>query len=291
MDRIAIVIPAYKSTYMREMLESLLLQDLSDCTIFVGDDCSPNNLYGIVQDYIEKMPIVYHRFEENMGGNDLVGHWMRCVSLAKDMDWVWLYSDDDIMCPNCVAEVKKAITNKGSQFDVIHINGLVVDNNLNEIEKTPMFPEYLDCSEYIKRLIDNTDNSWGINYIIRADKFHEDNGFVNFDLAWNSDRASWLQFAYPKGIYTVPEARVLWRYSGENITSLKKNKPMIIRKGKARKQFIVWLLSFMKENDIRFTPSVVSKIKYGLRCLKTDLSGSFRLALSNVGIYIKLLFA
>ena len=45
-----------------------------------GDDASPQNLKEIVSDYADKMNIVYRRFDTNLGGVDLPGHWDRCIA-------------------------------------------------------------------------------------------------------------------------------------------------------------------------------------------------------------------
>ena len=42
------------------------------------------------------MNIVYRRFDTNLGGVDLPGHWDRCIALAKE-PVVWFFSDDDLM--------------------------------------------------------------------------------------------------------------------------------------------------------------------------------------------------
>lgn len=279
MDKIAIIVPAYKVTYMQQMLDSLAIQDLTGCHIYIGDDSSPYDLKSIVDNYLDTMPISYHRFEENLGGKDLVAHWMRCVELADNPEWIWLFSDDDVMCPDCVSLVKRALADNHNRYDVYHINGIIVDYELREIGSTPLFPEFINSEEYIKRIILNQDNSWGINYIVKSEKFYKDGGFLNFDLAWNSDRASWLKFATPKGIYTVQDAKVLWRYSGENITSQKKNIPIVRRKAESRAVFVTWLARFMKVNRLRHTSALLDRVIYALRCFKNDAHGGFFLAI------------
>ena len=70
--------------------------------MYIGDDCSPGNLYSIVEKYENRIPIVYKHFDENLGGKDLVAQWERCIDLVGDEEWIWLFSDDDIMDPTCV---------------------------------------------------------------------------------------------------------------------------------------------------------------------------------------------
>jgi hypothetical protein len=95
-EKIAIVIPAYKCRFLRQTLDSIVVQTCRSFTVYIGDDASPQNLKEIVSDYADKMNIVYRRFDTNLGGVDLPGHWDRCIALAKE-PVVWFFSDDDLM--------------------------------------------------------------------------------------------------------------------------------------------------------------------------------------------------
>ena len=48
---IAIVIPAYKDTFLTETLESISNQTDKDFTLYIGDDNSPYQLLDIVNKY------------------------------------------------------------------------------------------------------------------------------------------------------------------------------------------------------------------------------------------------
>ena len=41
-NNLAIVIPAYKSTFLPAALDSIAAQTCQDFTLYIGDDCSPN---------------------------------------------------------------------------------------------------------------------------------------------------------------------------------------------------------------------------------------------------------
>jgi len=54
-NNLAIVIPAYKSTFLAAALDSIAAQTCKDFTLYIGDDCSPNNLGEIVDRYMDKI--------------------------------------------------------------------------------------------------------------------------------------------------------------------------------------------------------------------------------------------
>ena len=101
-NNLAIVIPAYKATFLAAALDSIAAQTCKDFTLYIGDDHSPNNLEEIVGRYREKINLVYKRFDNNLGGKDLVAQWERCIDMTQDEEWLWLFSDDDVMEPSCV---------------------------------------------------------------------------------------------------------------------------------------------------------------------------------------------
>ena len=56
-NKLAIIIPAYKACFFREVLDSIVRQSNRDFTVYIGDDASPDDLESIVSDYKDKLPI------------------------------------------------------------------------------------------------------------------------------------------------------------------------------------------------------------------------------------------
>ena len=109
MGKLAIIIPAYKATFLPAALDSIAEQTCKDFTLYIGDDCSPEPIGDIVEKYRDQINLVYQRFDTNLGGKDLVAQWERCIALSQGEPYIWLFSDDDVMEPNCVEELFKTI--------------------------------------------------------------------------------------------------------------------------------------------------------------------------------------
>ena len=88
-DALAIIIPAYKPDYLEETLESLTKQTNKDFKIYIGDDASPFYLENIVELFIDKLNIVYKKFDNNVGGYSLTKQWERCIEMSNEK-WIWL---------------------------------------------------------------------------------------------------------------------------------------------------------------------------------------------------------
>ncbi|MBC7746227.1 MAG: glycosyltransferase, partial [Flavobacterium sp.] len=67
MHNLAIVIPAYKLTFLEDALKSISSQANKNFTLYIGDDNSPDDLYAVVKKYEKIIDIVYKKFEENLG--------------------------------------------------------------------------------------------------------------------------------------------------------------------------------------------------------------------------------
>lgn len=96
-EKIAIVIPAYKCRFLRQTLDSIVVQTCRSFTVYIGDDASPQNLKEIVSDYADKMNIVYRRFDTNLGGVDLPGHWEEVLDAYLYTVHVELIKDEEVV--------------------------------------------------------------------------------------------------------------------------------------------------------------------------------------------------
>ena len=228
-NNLAIVIPAYKATFLAAALDSIAAQTCQDFTLYIGDDCSPNNLEEIVDKYRDKINLVYKRFDTNLGGKDLVAQWERCIDMTQGEDWLWLFSDDDVMEKNCVEEFYKTIKEK-PKAGLIHFNVNCLDNATGKILPLPKFPDFCSSKFYLDEKLKGHLISFVVEFVVRRDVFFDNGRFQNFDLAWGSDFISWVKFSDAAGgIDTCEKAKVLWRKSNENI-SPDKSVPILIRK-------------------------------------------------------------
>lgn len=245
MSKLAIVIPAYKSTFLKAALDSIAAQTCKDFRLYIGDDCSPHDLKSIVDEYTDKIDLTYQRFDQNLGGKDLVAQWERCIDMTQGEEWLWLFSDDDVMEPNCVEEFYKTLQ-AHPEAGLIHFNLAKLISKTGEVKKIPPFPEYCPAKMYLDEKIKGHFISMVVEFIVRRDIFFKAGRFQNFDMAWGSDFCSWVKFSHAaNGIWTCPSAKVLWRSSGENISTDYSNEA-ILRKTKAVIYYEKWITDFAR---------------------------------------------
>lgn len=247
MNELAIIIPAYKSAFLVATLDSIALQTCKMFTLYIGDDHSPDDIKFIVDQYRDKINLVYKRFNQNLGSTDLVGQWERCIDMMQGETWLWLFSDDDIMEPNCVEEFYKLVDYK-KNAKLVHFNIKEINKD-GEIVKVPLsYPSRLDVKEYLDGKLSGKLISFVVEFIVRKDIFVSCGRFQNFDMAWGSDFISWIKFAnMANGIYTCPNSYVKWRSSGINITT-DESRTTVYRKLIAVISYMKWILVFSQKN-------------------------------------------
>lgn len=249
MSSLAIVIPAYKSTFFSKTLKSLALQTNKNFNVYIGDDCSPDRLEEICEKYKIQLNINYHRFENNIGAKHLVQQWRRCVSLSKNEKWIWLFSDDDIADNNCVETFYKTVEADNNRFDVYRFNTRMIDKDDAVIEQTPESPFIESSFDMAMELLQFNRGNSIVDHIFSRNVYDKCNGFVYTDYAQGADWATSILFSTEKGICTMPNAKINWRLSSDNISGKASFKNEMI---KGHFQFCNWLIkhfAYLKQSN------------------------------------------
>ena len=233
---LAIVIPSYKDIYLRQTLQSIACQTDRRFTLYIGSDASPYDLESIVDEFRDRIHIVYHRFETNLGASDLVGQWERCISLTQGEPYLWLFSDDDLMEPDCVATYL-ALPEEFRSSALFHFNLKVIDSTADSdkcgcVSEAAKYPSRLDAREYIRAKLTGRIISFVVEFVFPRKLYDKAGGVQNFDMAWGADFMTWVKMAAeaPLGIISEPQsenAAVIWRKSDSNISPDKSHDVMI----------------------------------------------------------------
>ena len=281
--RLAIIIPAYKATFLPAALDSIAAQTCKDFTLYIGDDCSPGPIGDIVEQYRDKIELVYLRFDNNLGGKDLVAQWERCIAMSKDEPYIWLFSDDDVMEPDCVEKLFRQIENTKGGYDVYHFDVKEINEEGEVTKALPEYPQVLGAYDFYKGKNTGRCRSYVVENVFSRRIYEQSGGFMNFDLAWGSDVATWCIFCGKKGMFKIPGAHVLWRRSSQNITP-DKSRQIAERKLMSECEFLNWSYTyFSSEKDIwevnrDFFISKMQqyKARVGKKCRKNAFSVFFQ---------------
>lgn len=214
---LAIVIPAYRSRFLRQTLESVAAQTDRRFRLYVCDDAGPEEVASICTAYAASGgDLAYHRFTENLGRTSLAAHWNRCVTLTSE-PWVWLFSDDDLMLPGCVAAIHGELDGE-DDIDVLRFDTEVVDADGRRISVNPRHPPLESGADFIYDRLLGRRQGYVVECAFRRSAFDAAGGFPEYPVAWGSDYAAWFYFSRRTGIRTLSGGGVRYRASRHSIS-------------------------------------------------------------------------
>ena len=239
------VLPAYKATFFKEAVDSILTQTYKEFELIIVNDASPEDLDSIVNSYSDAR-IRYYKNEKNIGGKDLVAQWNHCLEYAKG-DYIILASDDDVYHPEYL-EKMDVLVNKYPKVNVFRPRVQYIDEKGVIRGISGCIAEKVSWLEYWYY--------WGIvgssigHIIFNRTKLLEKGGFVNFPMAWGSDDATILMMG-ENGICFESEFLYSFRNSGENISSALNNYSSLVNKIEANKRFYTWLKQHLENCEAK----------------------------------------
>lgn len=117
--------------FIIEQLESIRNQTVPPNEVLIGDDCSTDNTFEIVKDYIEKNQLTNWKIErnhQNMG-------WKRnfaSLILKATQDIIFLSDQDDIWYPNKIEIMVDALSKTGDKLIVSDLEVQYMAENVQE---------------------------------------------------------------------------------------------------------------------------------------------------------------
>lgn len=249
--RYSFVLPAYKSDYLQDAIDSILQQTVSDFELIIVDDASPYHLETIVNRYDDQR-VIFHKNKENIGGKNLVENWNKCIKYAKG-DYVILASDDDIYSPFFLQQVDARIE-EYPDVDIIRsrVNRIDSKGTITDIEQ--VYKPYMPFSEFVFYWSKGIINCIA-NYVFKRTSLLNTGGFVDMPCAWFSDDITVVNMAI-NGVATTEDALFYFRTSDKSV-SWTFDKETIKKKWEANGMFYNWLndtiipkMKALPQNDI-----------------------------------------
>jgi glycosyltransferase involved in cell wall biosynthesis len=241
---LAIIVPAYKARYLSRALETIDEQTDPRFQLYVADDASSEPIIEIVRRFprlTEKL--VFNRFEQNLGGQSLTRQWDRCIRLTAE-PWVWLFSDDDEMEPDCVAAFYRQLEATNASYDYYRFNAVVIDARGTKTALCPPHPAWETAREYAYFFLRGVRRATQQEAVFRREHYDRIGGFPELPLAWYADTAFGVACGEARGIFTLPGPKTLFRLSGENISS-KRSAGHDRRKRQALMMFVAFIDAFV----------------------------------------------
>ena len=200
MPKLAIIIPYYKIAFFKDTLVFLEKQTCKDFSLYIGNDCSPDDPIKLIEETLQQTAYHYKRYSKNLGGENLVAQWERVISESADEEWIMILGDDDILSENFVEEFYKNLDKANSlDSNVIRFAQRWIDENNEALSPLTDYPEMISPADHIHWKIIEKKRSSLSEHIFRKTAYNKIK-FQEFPLAWNSDDMAIFEFSKGKPI-------------------------------------------------------------------------------------------
>ncbi len=211
---VTIAIPAYKSAFLAEAVRSAIHQDYTDIEVIVVDDCSPEDIVGIVCGFADPR-IIYTRNAENLGKRSIVHNWNRCLELASGEYFV-LLCDDDLLRPNMVSSML-ALAKAHPECGMFHANRSILNSKGEQTKDTP-WPQEESAEEFITNKFAGKRKHTITEFFYRTD-YIKCEKYAVFPVGFYSDDVTVLNLCMRQGkMVSSSEELVVFRESNIHIT-------------------------------------------------------------------------
>ena len=124
---VSILIPAYRSKYFKEALQSALSQTYSNIEIIICDDSANNTIGNIIRELTQEYPDVDVIYQNNESRKGNLGNFLECLSLAKGR-YIKFLNDDDFIESDCVEKMCGILLNN-PQISLAFSHRKIINNH------------------------------------------------------------------------------------------------------------------------------------------------------------------
>jgi glycosyltransferase involved in cell wall biosynthesis len=239
MVKFSICIPAFKSSFLQECIESILAQTLGDFELIILNDQSPQPVEEIVKRFTDPR-IRYFVNEKNVGARHLVSNWNKCLSLAVG-EFLLIMGDDDRLHPEYLSEFS-ALIEKFPELNVYHCRSKIINDAGETVRLTPSLPPFEHVFDSIWQRLEQLRSNYISDYVYRTEPLRVQGGFFDLPFAWGSDDITAFIASLKLGIAHTNRPVFEYRSNAQSITSTGNSSV----KMEANMGYADWLRDFLK---------------------------------------------
>jgi len=287
MIKFSICIPAFKSLYLQQCIASILQQTVTAFELIILNDCSPEPVEAIVQQF-EDNRIHYYRNDTNVGAVKLIENWNKCLNLAQG-EYMVIMGDDDELEPDYLAAFSELIQ-RYPHLDVYHCRSKIIDDQEEVRMLTPACPDFEYVYDSIWHRLEQYRSNYISDFVYRTAALRSQGGFYDLPLAWGSDDITAFIATGIKGIAHTNKPVFRYRSNSLSITSTGNNGI----KMEANLAYEAWLHHFLLNTPANGEQLIVHKYlcqhqKRLMRARKryTMILSMHRMRLKNFWFWLK----
>lgn len=233
-----IAIPAYKKTYLKECIDSILKQTFSNFEIIIVNDNSPEDIENVINKFNDSR-IKYYKNKRGFGAYNVVKNWNKCLEYAEG-EYIICMGDDDRLLPYCL-ENYISLINKYPELNIYHTRTEIIDSKSNIIDIQEPRPEYESVYSAMWYRWNGRKQYIG-DFLFKTSTLRKNGGFFCLPTGCCSDDISVWIASKDKGIANTLEFGFQYR---DNQLTLSRNQSNMKDKVEAFKLAKQWYISFL----------------------------------------------
>lgn len=258
--KFSILIPAYKSRFLKEAIDSILSQTYTDFELIIVNDASPEDLDSIVDKY-EDPRVHYYRNEVGFGAVHVVGNWNKCLEYAIG-DYIICMGDDDKLLPNCLGEYAKLII-QYPDIGLLHGWTEIIDEDSKPFQLTSLRGLHESAMSLLwNRWIGGYSRQYIGDFCFEKKWLVDHGGFYDLPLAWASDDISAIIGACKNGVVNTQTLVFQYRRSRYTISQSGNEKIKLDAVRKEQEWYEAFLKTKQKNNiDELYQTELLNRIE------------------------------
>jgi glycosyltransferase involved in cell wall biosynthesis len=126
MIKFSVIILSYNhSSFLKQRIDSVLLQHYKNFEIIIIDDCSNDTSREIIGAF-SGHPQFAHIFYRDTNSGSPFNNWKDGIAVATG-EWIWIAESDDFASPDFLGDAASAISNNPSDFGLFYCDSFIID--------------------------------------------------------------------------------------------------------------------------------------------------------------------
>ena len=216
----SIAIPAYKRSFLKECIESVLSQSYNNFELIIVNDNSPENLEDIVSSFCDTR-IIYKKNDVGYGAYDVSRNWNECLKLAHG-EFFMCIGDDDKLLPDCLDNYLSLISSH-PECTIYHAGTQIIDEDSVVFDLQESRPLTESAYSMIWHRWFGSRKTYIGDFLFRTELLKDAGGVIWFPYAWGSDEQTVYLMASKGGIANMQVFGFQYRINRQTISYSRDN--------------------------------------------------------------------
>ena len=151
MPEVSVIIPNYNhASFLKERIDSVLLQTFQDFEVIILDDCSKDNSREIIESYRPDARLSHIVYNENNSGNTF-RQWEKGIEMAKGK-YIWIAESDDWCEPSLLSTLVQAFQKEPDLvLGYVQSYSIAGNNNIQWVSKQDQLENIMEGRDFVSK--------------------------------------------------------------------------------------------------------------------------------------------